>query len=397
MLYVGFPKRVRLFSSLLFSFLLIPSAMASEESFKNDLHYFKNALKMARFSQSGVEEFLNPYIGKSVFRLNESNAPWAGNYFPMQSGGIANRWQDQNKKLINLDWKPTKERLLTMNQERINRLSPAEKFDIAMGDYSFAVTTHEMINRGPKRPLKPEEWEGFCNGVRCAGIILPEPKQAIEITNKDGITVRFEPADLKALAGASYFYVEQYAQLGSPTNIGKSQFQPNPAVFDLTIRYYLAEKMKAFVFDSHLGNEIWNESAIGYRRTIGEAVNLTAAERARFQGAIKKAEVEVILESLAEIDIKKSNVETKKAVAEGKLHEHVPLHYTLYLNKKGQAIDGTWKQPKDTRGVDFVWFGGGKGTDAQYSENSGNPFLDFKRLKKLFTDSSKHICRSLFL
>ena len=86
--------------------------------------------------------------------------------------------------------------------------------------------------------MKVEEWEGFCNGVRCAGINLPEPTHKIAVKNPDGIQVRFEPADLKALAAASYFYVEKYSQLGSPTRVGKAQDQPNAGAFDLALRYF---------------------------------------------------------------------------------------------------------------------------------------------------------------
>jgi hypothetical protein len=159
----------------------------------------------------------------------------------------------------------------------------------------------------------------------------------------------------------------------------------------------LAEKKQAFVFDSHLGSEIWNESAIGYQRQISPPTELTELEKAKFPNAVKKASVRVQLESLAEIDIKKSNTLTKKSVSDGKLHEHAILEYNLYIDANGKSIDGDWKNSMNVRGVDFIWFGAGKGTDSKDLLNTGNPFLDFNRLKKIFDKSTKPICKSFFL
>ncbi len=266
-----------------------------------------------------------------------------------------------------------------------------------MGYYDFRTTKHELETRGPQRATPPQDWEGFCNGVRCAGIMTKEPKHPVSVMNNDGITVEFSPADLKALAGASYFYVEKYGQIGGPTADGKAENQPNPAVFDLVLRYHLGHMMKGFVIDSHLGSEIWNETVVGYNRKLGEIKSLTARERELYPKAFSKIRVDVVLDTLGEVDIKDSNNLTKKKVADGTLLTTLETAYTLYLDERGKAVDGKWHNGNGTRGVDFAWFVGGKGADHQYVYKGGNPNLRFNKIRQLIEESTAPQCsKSIF-
>lgn len=375
------------------------SASAAPASFREDLGYLRQALEVGRFSDAGLDSYLDPRLGEAEFRLSEQRAPWAGNYFPMAKGGIAQRWQalPKTRKTMDPNQKPDEARVKAMSQDEINRLSPAEKFDLLQNNYDFSLTEQELYRRGPLRDYKPADWEGFCNGVRCAGILLPEPEKSITVRNHTGIEITFQPADLKALAGASYFYVEKYAQLGGPSREGKAEAQPNAAAFDMALRYYLGVKQKAFVIDSHQGSEIWNESVIGFKRELSPNRNLTKEEKAAYPKAVSKIYVKMTLETLGETKIEDSNRTTKAEVAEGRMHKTVKGAYTLYLNKHGELIDGRWTKARSNRGVDFVWFGGGRGTDADYSRGVGNEYLDFDVLKKLFKQSIGNSCQGVYL
>ena len=370
--------------------LTLQSAQASTQA--EDMKWFKFVLQFSNMSEKKLNKFLNPYEGPTQFRLNEKHAPWAGNYFPMQDGGIASRWRTNEYPGEVYD----KDAVLTLSERELSNLSPVEKYDILMGYYDFRTTKHELKNRGPERKLKPEYWEGFCNGVRCAGIMTKEPQFPVSLTNKDGITVQFSPADLKALAGASYFYVEKYGQIGGPTaEKGRAQNQPNPAVFDLVLRYHLAHNKKGFVIDSHLGSEIWNETVVGYNRSLSALEKITAEEKAKYPHAEKKLLVVLQLETLGEVGINDSNGLTKSKVADGSLLTTLDTSYTLYLNKDGEAIDGQWHNSKGDRGVDFAWFVSGKGADHEYADRGGNPNLRFKEINKLFKRSVM-TCENIF-
>lgn len=377
-------------------------------TYGEDLKYLRKALADANFSDTHLEKFLNPLAGEQSFRLDANNAPWAGNYFPMMKGGLATRWnQDAFKEVLPDPAQWTQPQVLE-SRDSLKYLSPIEKYDVLMGLYDFPSTKHELEKRGPQRKIPVQDWEGFCNGVRCAGILTDEPKYAIDVVNKDGVTVTFEPADLKALAGAAFFFVEKYAQIGSPMRTGRAADRPDPAVFDLALRYYLAEMKRSFVVDSNLGPEVWNESVVGYERQVGAPQSLNAAEKAKFPWAVSKISVRTKIETLGEVQIDQTNQMTKHRVASGELVKPIQSYYWLYLNSKGEALSGEWTTGFNLldmyasawsdreRGVDFAWFGEGEGTDSQYREQGGNKFLKFDVIKDLIQRSQVPNCSRMF-
>lgn len=380
---------------IVMSSLSVSGSNALAGTVQEDMQWLRSALKISRFSDSKLDLFLNPKKGSEKFRLSPERAPWAGNYFAMVEGGVANRWQDPSFKSHSKDMfqKP----VAPLKAEEVAKLSPIEKYDYLLERKQQRATEHELVRRGPLREQKPQDWEGFCNGVRCAGILMKEPRFPVEVKKKDGSVVRFEPADLKALAGASYFYVEKYAQIGSPTRDGVAQAQPNAAVFDLTLRYFLAEKGKAFVIDSHLGTEVWNESVVGYERTMSAPQDLTLLEAAAHPTAVQKIQVDIQLETLGEVDIAETNKPTKKQVADGSLVSKIPVKYYLYLAKDGKIVDGAWINTGSEKGVDFAWFAAGRGADRDYSKMGGNPNLRFEVIRQLFRESATPSCKKLFL
>jgi hypothetical protein len=369
------------------------SASAFAGTLKDDLYWYKSSLSFSNVTQKGVESYLNPLKGPQSYRLQEKSAPWAGNYFPMMDGGIAQRWVEGKAPEMVLN----KNEYMKLSPKERQNLSPVEKYDVLLGLYDFRTTDHEMNFRGPLRQgQKIQDWEGFCNGVRCAGIMMPEPKFAVERINPRGEKVVFQPADLKALAGASYFYTEEYAQIGSPSREGRAENPPNAAVFDLVLRYGIGTANKSFIVDSHLGKQIWNESVVGYQRTLSKEMALTENEQAEYPDAVKKIKVDLILETLGEIEIKDSNTYTKDKVAAGSLLKTIDAKYTLYLDSDDRAVDGKWVKGSKVRGIDFAWFVGGKGADKDYAHQGGNPYLEFGVIKSLINESAHPKCAGLF-
>ncbi|RYZ86501.1 MAG: hypothetical protein EOP06_14370 [Proteobacteria bacterium] len=393
---------------------LIPIFIASTAGasfYSNDFNSLLTALKQSQFKTTDLWAYQDPMVGDNEFLLSAKRAPWAGNYFAMYEGGVAQRWQLTEKTGSAQfpqydDELATKEVAKTMTPEQIDMLSPAEKYDLFVGDYRYSATRHEVNYRGPLKTPKPQEWEGFCNGIRCAGYSLPEPQLPIDVVNPDGIKIRFQPADLKALSGASYFYAQTFSDMGRPSSFNEvAASPPNAAAFDLALRYYLAKKQKAFVIDTFLGSEKWNESVVGYSRKLGARMALTPEEARQFPEAKSKIRIDVILQTMGEIDIPNSNVPTKKAVSEGKHLTPTPIAYTLYLDANGMAKDGQWHHNPNGRGVDYAWFSKGRGKDSEhtpFSENpamrgTGNKNLDFTTLAKLFRKAQgPKICGKLF-
>ncbi len=172
--------------------------------------------------------------------LNEGEPvkqPWSGSFWPLNKGMIAaNYSQDRMWQLKGeLLWKPNYNEYVTRREGSLTRideweeweidlLSPAEKYDIALGDKSFNLTDKiwdyasrwgsekqnafvtaidlpaggnwELAKKNDKLGL----WEGICHGWATAAGHYPRPEKSVKVkipgTNKK---ITFYPTDIKAL------------------------------------------------------------------------------------------------------------------------------------------------------------------------------------------------------
>ncbi|WP_141732014.1 hypothetical protein [Oligoflexus tunisiensis] len=166
---------------------------------------------------------------------------WSDNYWPTYQGGVTYRWNDPKSRELsrmeaqssdqlyrgqlddNADlqkrrsevygYEPyTKEELMAMSEaERsatIRSLSPAEKYDIYRGDFTYATVKSERTRTGILQTLRDhpsykddktiETWFGLCHAWAPATVMFKEPA-AISVTSKDQIKVDFGASDIKAL------------------------------------------------------------------------------------------------------------------------------------------------------------------------------------------------------
>jgi len=367
-----------------------PTPTESQRRFGKDCKYLITALIQADHNIVSGRAARDYLAGPQSTILNKDEAPWAGNYFPMAEGGLANRWHLREAVETTLDVGLNGQRLSKANviaklkalsPEDLRKLSPSEKMDIYMGYYDFRITKHELKMRGPQREMPVQDWEGFCNGVRAAGICMMEPKRLITVRNPNGIDIPFDPSDLKGLAGASYFYTEKYAAMGSPTMTAglKNENPPNAGSFDVAIRSYLGMERRAFVIDNHPGTEIWNVSVVGYDRKILSEEIYNPIDSGRRSKARKKISVELVIDYLGEASISTSNRATTDRVADRQLTTKLRYTYELYVNESGRIVDGTWIGDAP----DMAWFPGGAGADAVSGNPSSNVHLDYESLRGL--------------
>ncbi|WP_298541890.1 hypothetical protein [uncultured Aquimarina sp.] len=331
-------------------------------------------------------KFLNYNYGVNNYYPKGSYVPWGGYYMPLLNGGIATRWQ------ISDTYHPKSNSLLTwdevkkMSQDEISKLSPSEKMDIYMGNKDFAITKNELTRRGPERS-NVESWEGFCNGIRLAGAMLPEPKHSVTVKSKspDNIFIRFDKADLKALGGAVYYYTEYYASLGE-----NNKRKPDAGQFDILLRYMLGYNKRPFFMDIKKGEEKWNETIVGYERKIIKEEN-------HQENTNKTITIRTVLYLLGEIGFDEMNSYTSTEIENKKYVGKWVYNYTLEVNGNDEIIEGDWKKDSETTNLfsayfpDYVWFGGGKGLDELYLENryDNNPLLPFFEVQNLFFLSIK--------
>jgi len=360
------------------------------QDFANDLGWLNQALRNAGQSVRSTGLYQKYNHGKKDYSFPDEKAPWGANYYPMEDNGIANRWQIGSEKKEGLSGDTLNDiltpiRAKDLTESGIALLSPSEKLDLYLGNYDFKITKRELRSRGPLRKPTPENWEGFCNGVRIAGVLAPEPIKPIVVENADGMQIEFQPSDLKALAGAAHFYVEVYNQIGSPTRSGENKNLPNAGVFDIALRTMLGANERGFVIDVHKGSEIWNETVMGYERSMSEVELVTASESAKFNGASQKVTVSLIYRALGEFHIKGSNGYTRnRTVRESNVFRAT---YNLYLDKSDRIVDGDWVSG---RFPDFAWFGFGAG-DQKHSRRgqNGNPYMPYNKILPLLEQASK--------
>lgn len=165
--------------------------------------------------------------------------PWEGSFWPLIQGQIANIWQSKSmlKPLEYLSWKENlndfrkrKRELLPqgldMEEQKLAKLAPSEKYDLLLGDTNFDLTNriwnfvetwgNQKMNgflskidipegyRLPKANSRIALWEGICHGWALAAGGYPEPKQTVTITLPNGKRLPFYPTDIKALVSLAF-------------------------------------------------------------------------------------------------------------------------------------------------------------------------------------------------
>ncbi|NDG85190.1 MAG: hypothetical protein EBX52_09170 [Proteobacteria bacterium] len=201
-------------------------------------------------------------------RGSTRSEPWSGSFWPDMIGGIANHYRDHGKLGSQIryglrygigsarvwnDFKNVCERFPEFSEEERNqKLSPAEKYDLLLGDLKFSFTravledidfrAHHLKkslskdgeDRDPpegadipwhfsdvqasydpyeqnvlyrywkKRNDSISYWFGICDGWAPASIYLPRPARPVTVTGALGHRITFYPDDLKALG--SYLF-----------------------------------------------------------------------------------------------------------------------------------------------------------------------------------------------
>ncbi len=202
---------------------------------------------------------------------SKSGFGWPAYFWANEKGGIAQRWSSNDPQHFKYE-SPTLYALQSMSPEKINELSPAEKFDIMNGRYDYP--TVEKVWGQTSRGAK--DWHGICHGAAPAGLHHKEPS-AKTITNADGIKITFHSSDVKALTA---YYYAKISDLPS-TQIGRrcfmGRFSPfrgkgckdvNPASLHIILTNRLGLTSKGFIADIDKLKQVWNHVAVKYESKI---------------------------------------------------------------------------------------------------------------------------------
>lgn len=230
---------------------------------------------------------------------------WAGSYWPIHQGLLGLRYADplfpKSKDFLenyNDHMLRPPETLVFSGQ--INRLSPAEKYDLLVGDQNWTLTK-AMWARGQKTLIQygsVPTWTGICHGWSAAVHMgVKAPRQSVVVTDVSGQhAIEFYRQDIKALM--SYLWAEsstdsiqagnrcrQDIVLKDPYQrpIDASCLDSNPMSWHLAVTNRVGMQQKSFVMDSTTGSEVWNFAVKGYDysyfnpRTFETTHNIKAA------------------------------------------------------------------------------------------------------------------------
>lgn len=208
---------------------------------------------------------------------------WSGSYWPHYQGSVALRYRDPSfirliegknqfedfKKLFEL--KP-----LYSMQDKENDLSPAEKYDLLVGDSDMSLTKYAW-EIGDKAAMggKVKTWRGLCDGWASAAQKMPRPKKSITLNSPSGTPITFYPEDIKALGSLMYARSQgpviflgkrcRNQALGLFTGACK---EINPGALHRALVNRVGSLKKSFIADVSPGGEVWNYPVESYKITF---------------------------------------------------------------------------------------------------------------------------------
>lgn len=320
--------------------------------------------------------------------MTATNQPWSGDYWPTFKIGIAARYNDptypssldftQYKEFFEKSWPVD-----LQNQEVINQLSPAEKYDLLLGlqerplaqsifEDAFQTYTHHDNNI--------ETWFGLCHGWAPASIMSLRPRKAVEVQSViPHLKILFYPDDIKALSSHLWANTPfSHRVMGGRCNdknpprdengrvISEDCYDINPGSWHLAIYNQIAVKKKSFVMDATYDYQVWNQPVVGYKMTFfNPETNETSPtfETSMIESSsygkdpFKKyrspktafvvgvsMEVTYVIELHANSDL--TDDESQDAL------QTVQYIYDLEIDAQGKIIGGEWYQNAHP---DFIW------------------------------------------
>lgn len=259
----------------------------------------------ARWDKSNNPNYFNP-VAKQKMNSRLADLPlkaeiedirmgWSDSYWPSNLGGIAYRWNSSNPQPFKFKFF-SKEEVRKMSEKELSELSPAELYDISMGDFKYSLTKKVLSKYSPKDLW----WEGICHGWALAASHYPEPDKTV-FTSKDGIKVPFGSSDVKALLSmhdafnSKGHYVRVGDRCGAVGKVKGEAFPEdgdlppppkkeaeksecsdvNAGAFHVIIASMIGLNSQGFVADVDRFNDVWNQPVTGYESEVVGDVALT--------------------------------------------------------------------------------------------------------------------------
>lgn len=332
--------------------------------------------------------------------------PWSSDYWPIAYGILSVRYANNEKNTLtdangnDLNWEQSvavysepkdyqdAEAAGNVDDYIANYFSPAEKYDVLVGDTDDFTLTNNNKNQGSEysRNGEVEGWMGICHGWAPAAFSLPRPQNDVTVTAADGKTkVKFYADDIRGLASLKYAATEyQNIFVGGRCNLdGKKVkkdkasglavdydcFDVNPGTWTIIIADRVGKQKKSFVIDSTWDMQVWNQPVLSYSMSFFNVISNDAKDSV---DAAKIAISDLDNQGNAVLKFVRKMANDKATHVVGVsmdivwIAETVPSHdppkkdrqvkatyvYTLELDDQNNIVGGEWLQNKHP---DFVW------------------------------------------
>lgn len=306
--------------------------------------------------------------------LSNTHYIWSDTFWPANKGGIAYRWNaepnPQNFRYRML----SKEQVTSAPLSELEKLSPAEKYDIFMGRYDYPLT-RKVLSMNSPRDLW---WEGICHGWSQAAVMHIEPARN-DLKNPDGVVVPFGSSDVKGLLDFYYAKVHQTEkrfQIGRRCKaIGKvpgegdsrdrvtaepSASQRNSAdcsdvnagAFHVALANMIGLNDQGLVVEIDRYNDVWNQPVGKYEAEIVKRTPVRSGEIVQIKMRMTYGE-ELNLLTEEELDDEGGFMSMNPVTGTPQNTTRTRTYeYTLELDQAGNVTGGEWLS--NTR-PDFIW------------------------------------------
>jgi hypothetical protein len=232
------------------------------------------------------------------------------------------------------------------------QLSPAEKYDIFIGNFTYPLVAYERERTNSSDPT----WFGLCHGWAPAAINFKEPKP-VTLTSAAGIAVPFGSSDVKALltlvqqGGQGTRFLGERCNANLATDPDRADDDEcrdvNPGSFHIVVANEIGLLKTGFVAEVSRDYQVWNQPVFGFSSEVlsrSEDVYATAAPGTRSIATVRTtllytAEIGARWEAQP-IDVYPHQTGTRV------------YNYTLELDEGGNIIGGEWL---DAARPDFMW------------------------------------------
>ena len=281
--------------------------------------------------------------------------PWTDTYWPKYKGGIADRWQTgENAAYRTL----APDEVAALTPRELKELSPAEKYDLYVGNEDWALAAREQAANQPTEAA----WQGICHGWAPASLMYEEP-QPVTVPSPSGRGIPFGSSDIKALLtyfqgvvlptsySAEVFSWGRAARgLGTACYSGRADdsgcHDINPGALHVLMSNEIGLRNGGFVLEVDGGSEKWNQPVYSFDTEV-------LGRRGPSSGSAEEAVGEVLVRSrvawTVEIDPQWNalGAEVPEGIGD--------YHYTVELNSAGEVVGGQWLVP--LRDGDYMTLG----------------------------------------